>query len=114
MKRPVQPKGFAYGRIDLTFTQETTDEVKNKVNKERYGWSKWGGGIHGLIKGDSEWVCQACGLKQPSQMPAFMIPFDQKGFSREYARICGICKHLQELRTLTFRKLITLVRNHGY
>ena len=57
-----------------------------------YGWSKYGGARHGLVKEDlEEWYCQSCGEKQTNQLPNYM--FDYDGDMRDYIRICSKCKY---------------------
>lgn len=57
-----------------------------------YGWSKWGGARHGLVKEElDEWYCQACKEKQTRSLPNYM--FDYFGDKRDYIRICSKCKN---------------------
>lgn len=61
------------------------------ITKKMYGWSKWGGARHGLVKEDlEEWYCQVCGEMQVKNLPNYM--FDQFGDKRDYIRICSKCK----------------------
>ena len=58
------------------------------ITKEMYGWSKYGGGRHGLVKtDDSVWYCQCCGKKQPRELPGYMFSIG----NREYLRLCSSC-----------------------
>lgn len=63
------------------------------LTKMMYGWSKYGGGRHGLIGEETmpEWTCQACGSQIPKIIPPFMFPVDNS--YREFLRICANCQH---------------------
>jgi hypothetical protein len=74
-----------------------------EINKRMYGWSKYGGGMYGMVKGESDWFCQSCGSKQAKEMAQYMIPIDI--FKRDYIRVCGICKHVQLRHKLNYRQL---------
>lgn len=61
------------------------------ITKRMYGWTKYGGAMHGMVKEElNEWNCQACGEKQLKGLPAYMIPEDDH--FREYFRVCANCK----------------------
>ena len=67
-----------------------------------FGWSKWGGANAGLftLLPDDEWFCQACGLKQTRNMPAYMIPLDDT--NRDFAKVCCLCRYkfiIKKLKT---------------
>ena len=62
-----------------------------KITKMMYGWTKWGGASHGLVKEQlDEWYCQLCGEHQVVELPAYMFPLDDG--NRNFIRICSICK----------------------
>jgi hypothetical protein len=57
-----------------------------------YGWSKYGGARHGLVKEElDEWFCQACRQKQVKELPNYM--FDYDGDMRDFIRICSKCRN---------------------
>jgi len=65
---------------------------KVTITKKMYGWSKWGGARHGLVKEDlDEWFCQSCGEKQVKVLPNYM--FDYFKDKRDFIRICSKCKN---------------------
>lgn len=62
-----------------------------------YGWSKWGGGNHGLVKEDlEEWYCQNCGEKQRRELPSYMVEVAE----RDFVRVCARCKHEMVVRKI--------------
>jgi len=63
-----------------------------KVTRMMYGWSKYGGARHGLVKHNGEWTCQICGETFPSEIPAYMFCWDIENL-REFLRICGMCEN---------------------
>lgn len=75
-----------------------------------YGWSKWGGGTHGLVTQESsEWFCQVCGERQVDPLPSYVLPFDIT--QRDFARVCSKCKsEAVEHHVSIFWDLYTLVR----
>lgn len=91
-------------RIEITVE---TEEIS--IGKMKYGWSKWGGPMYGLVKDEQDWFCQACSKPQPKEMPNYMLPIDRSG--REFVRICSICKHIQLQNKISYYQLIQLVRN---
>lgn len=76
--------------------------------KVRYGWSKYGGPMYGIVRSESEWICQACGDPQPHGVAEYVLPIDS--MKRDYVRICAVCKHVQHRRRMTYYHLIQLVR----
>lgn len=80
------------------------------INHAKFGWTKWGGANHGLMKSDvnTDWTCQSCARLVPKELPGFMYEYSE----REYIRICASCCHIvifQEIKS--FFDLISLVRN---
>jgi hypothetical protein len=76
-----------------------------------YGWSKYNGGMSGLVKDEDDWFCQCCGEKQPKEFPQYMIPADS--LEREFFRICSVCKHIQlrnKIERYQFKRLTIIVR----
>ena len=68
-------------------------EYRLTINKMKYGWSKWGGANHGLVKEElDEWYCQGCGKKQVKGLPSYMLPITHKE-DRDFARVCSKCEH---------------------
>lgn len=68
-----------------------------KITMQKYGWTKYGGGNHGLVKeGLDEWYCQTCGRKQVKGLPSYMLPFDSK-YDRNFVRICSNCQNKLEV-----------------
>ena len=66
-------------------------------------WSKWGGGRMGFVSlfSHEEWFCQACGERQTTHLPSYMIPTDL--LNRDFAKVCTHCKHralINHLKTL--------------
>ena len=78
------------------------------ITKMMYGWSKYGGPRYGLIKGEKDWFCQACGSKQAKELGQYMIPINNS--NREFARVCGICKHMQAKHKLNYKRLCIKIR----
>jgi len=74
-----------------------------------YGWSKYGGGRHGLVKEDLDiWYCQVCGEKQTKTLPSYMF---QAGDEREFVRICSKCRFkATQLKIRKMEKLFDVVR----
>ena len=60
------------------------------ITQKMYGWSKWGGGTHGLVTQGGEWYCQICGGEQVDPLPSYVLPFDTT--QRDFGRICTECK----------------------
>lgn len=87
------------------------EQLRNAMNKAKYGWSKFGGPNRGLVQEDltDEWNCQACGETQTKELPPFMYEFSP----REYIRICSKCHNVrlrQEIEPLHFNLFISIVR----
>lgn len=90
--------------------EERKQKIK-AINKERYGWSKYGGGNHGLYQGevDTTWCCQLCGQEQPKALPPFMYPIEP----RIYIRICGNCQAIAIRTKVThYTQIISIVRRY--
>lgn len=86
-------------------------KIYQELGKESYGWSKYGGGMHGLVGDEGDWFCQLCGEEQPEESPKYMLPMD--GTKREFLRVCSVCKHVQlkhKLGTYNYTKIIKIVR----
>lgn len=88
------------------------ERIKKALNKQKYGWSKWGGANFGLVQKNltEEWSCQACGEKQTNELPPYMFEFVE----REYVRICSKCHHIRitlEILPLQFAILVECVRH---
>jgi len=88
-----------------------------KITKLMFGWSKYGGPRHGLVKknkidawGEDKWSCQACGEEQPSDLMAYMIEFSPLEFVRICASCCAVANKRQ-INNLYF--LIPYVRKHS-
>lgn len=84
-------------------------ELKRQINKEKYGWSKYGGGNHGLVTQDihESWFCQTCGEEQPEAIKPYMYEY----FPRDYIRICPICyAKTIVLKHPTVKQIISLAR----
>lgn len=69
------------------------------LNKAKYGWSKYGGARHGLIKQGGRWYCQACGEEQPSIFPAYMLCVDNGEF-RDFIRLCSACENIVKTKNI--------------
>lgn len=85
------------------------------VNKAKYGWSRWGGAMYGLVKSEGEWVCQGCGKDQPVGVPQYYFPWDKE--EREYVRLCSVCKHIQlsnKIPKYQVTTLFTIIRKEFY
>jgi hypothetical protein len=87
-------------------------EIRKALNKQKYGWSKWGGPNFGLVQKNltPEWFCQACKQMQPEELTPYMFEFVE----REYIRICSKCHHVRitnDIQPLQFDILIDLVRS---
>lgn len=72
---------------------ETIVEKSISVTRAQYGWSKYGGARHGLVRHSGDWYCQACGKKQPDELPAYMFCLDV-GEYREFIRLCASCQNI--------------------
>lgn len=71
-----------------------TVRTEVSMTKLMYGWSKYGGANHGLVKKNKlneenqpGWTCQACGEEQHVDLPSYLIEFAP----REFVRICSCC-----------------------
>jgi len=84
-------------------------EEEITITKAMYGWTKYGGNNHGLVKEGGRWYCQACGLEQPDEFPAYMMCVDHDSY-RSFIRLCGNCEHLVKQRMIddfmTLKKLV--------
>lgn len=80
------------------------------INQAKYGWSKYGGGNHGLVKDQNDyWYCQCCRVKCTKEMPAYMYAFDNS--NREFVRLCSVCSHLAKVADIhSYTDLILAVR----
>lgn len=80
------------------------------ITKMMYGWSKYGGGNHGLVKDQNEiWYCQCCRVKCTREMPAYMFAFDDS--NREFVRLCSTCSHLTKVADIhSYKDLVFAVR----
>ena len=63
------------------------------VTKMMYGWTKYGGSNHGLVKKGGEWYCQSCGKEQPDEFPAYMMCVDGGNY-RSFIRLCAHCENV--------------------
>jgi hypothetical protein len=90
--------------------QQRVKTTNFKVTRMKYGWSKWGGRTDGILKKQfDEWFCQACGSKQPKELPAYMFPIDET--KRDFWRICSNCQNITISRTIVhFFELTSIVR----
>lgn len=60
------------------------------LNIKREGkWSKYGGGVYGIIRAEIEnvWYCQCCGTESPKELQPFLLEL----YPDEFIRICNIC-----------------------
>lgn len=82
--------------------------VTIKISRLKYGWSKWGGGNHGLVKEELDtWYCQSCAEEQKKGLPSYMI----ESATREFMRVCAKCKHrMVENNLRSYWKLLGLLR----
>lgn len=56
-----------------------------------YGWTKYGGGKHGLVQKQTEtWFCQNCREELHKSVPSFMIELN----FGEFGRICSECMNI--------------------
>jgi len=84
-----------------------TLSVEISITKKMYGWTKYGGARHGLVKTDDDvWYCQACGEEQVKEIPGYMYEIND----REYLRLCAKC-WAAVLRGMTLREIIRATRN---
>lgn len=86
-------------------------DIKEEVSitKMMYGWSKYGGPRHGLVKKNIKgtWACQACAQQQTEEMPRYMYEFAPQ----EYVRVCGMCHFIGfHLGIQRVQELIPIVR----
>ena len=83
------------------------------LSKAKYGWSKYGGARHGLVKQGGQWYCQACGEEQPDNLPAYMMCIDNGGF-REFIRLCSVCEHtVKKLDIKIFQELKRILKKES-
>lgn len=62
-----------------------------KKTRLMYGWSKYGGGTHGLVQTQSDvWYCQSCKDELRKEVPSFMMEYS----FGEFARICSSCQDI--------------------
>ena len=88
----------------------TVKAVVLKLSQQKYGWSKYGAGNHGLVKEQLDiWYCQCCKTKCTREMPAYMFPFDDS--NREFVRLCSTCERLAKVAEIkSYSDLILAVR----
>ena len=69
------------------------------ITKEMYGWTKYGGGKHGLVREQLKtWYCQICGEEQTQDLSSYMVNLGDRNF----LRICSKCWHkIKQGYTLT-------------
>lgn len=80
------------------------------ISKMKYGWSKYGGARHGLVKQGGVWYCQSCGEEQPDELAAYMMCVDNGDF-REFIRLCYPCENtVKKLDIQIFEELKRLVK----
>lgn len=91
--------------ISITFHNQYGDHLPKQ------GWSKWGGGRHGLLKESlEEWYCQSCGERQLNCFPSYMFPMDDS--QRDFSRVCVACKAKANIKhVLIFWDLLKIVRS---
>ncbi len=87
------------------------EEIRKALNKQKYGWSKWGGANMGLVQKNltETWFCQSCKQEQPDKLTPYMFEYA----SREYIRICSKCHWIRlhkNILPLQFETLCALVR----
>ena len=88
---------------------DSTEKPTLSLNMLKYGWSKYGGANHGLVKEElDEWYCQCCGKKQTKILPSYMINLDDE---REFYRICSNCKNVAlNKKVANIKALIRVIR----
>ena len=75
-----------------------------------FGWTKYGGARHGLVKQNGNWYCQACGKEHPDSMPAYMLCIDNGNY-REFVRLCGNCENIvKTFKIINFKELKDIVK----
>jgi len=87
------------------------------LTHQMYGWSKYGGASHGLVKEElPEWYCQGCGMLQKRGLPSYMLPVTIIS-DRDFVRVCSQCEHKLWIKQVdkTFQELHRLLRlqTHG-
>lgn len=83
---------------------------RTSITKIMYGWTKWGGANHGIVKEKlEEWYCQGCGKKQRDGLPSYMIPIDDVD-GRDFVRVCSNCEHLLWINKA--RKTFQVLKKH--
>lgn len=95
--------------VEDNLWNQTIEDRVSGLTKKAYGWSKWGGANHGLVKKQKteEWSCQACGETAGSEMPSYMFEF----IPDEFIRICSNCQALKNIRNIkTMPDLLAHVR----
>lgn len=84
-------------------------EERVTITKAMYGWTKYGGAEHGLVKEGGRWYCQACAKEQPDEFPAYMMCVDDGNY-RSFIRLCASCENLVKSRDIRrFSELKRLV-----
>lgn len=78
------------------------------ITRLQKGWTRHGGVNNGYqMTYRREWNCQACGLEQPSEITAYLFPFE----NADVLRICPSCQHLVVSNDInSFFDLIKIVR----
>lgn len=67
-----------------------TEEARNKINKLRFGWPKFGGARREFVKEEQDdWTCQACATRYSISVPCYMTEI----FDEEFAKICAKCQN---------------------
>lgn len=101
-------------RLIIEIETETIEFAEKEFLREKFGWSKWGGGNQGFLN-INEWSCQACGKQQTHELPWYFIPLFEAGphENTEYVRICASCKHIELEHRLGYRQLCDHVRPKG-
>ena len=83
-------------------------KTKDLINRQKFGWSKWGGARREFIKDvDNDWTCQACATRHPIEVPCYMTEL----FDEEFAKICSKCHRIKlQEHIVEFDLLIQKVR----
>ena len=72
------------------FFNPSATSFDRDISIKAFSWSKHGGSNYGLVQKSKtiEWVCQACGEKQASELPSYMFEM----LEDEFIRICSSCQ----------------------
>lgn len=99
--------------VNVNMKRKPFVKSKTTLTEMKYGWSKYGGARYGLVRFESDWVCQACGETQPKELTSYLLSIDK--YDREFVRICGKCRNeMLRLKIKDYFAICRVVRRKNY